>query len=70
MVSFFFQLLFSAGVGRTGTFITIDIALQQIEKEGIVNIPGIINELRHQRTRMVQTIVSDHKSHGYTMALN
>ncbi len=49
---------FSAGVGRTGTFITIDIALQQIEKENVVDIPGIINTLRHQRTKMVQTVVS------------
>lgn len=49
---------FSAGVGRTGTFITIDMALQQIEQEGMVDVPGIINKLRHQRTKMVQTPVS------------
>ena len=47
----------SAGVGRTGTFITIDQALEAVEKEGKVNIPGIIANLRQQRTKMVQTLV-------------
>ena len=47
----------SAGVGRTGTFIALDIALEQANKEGIVDIPGIINRLREQRMKMVQTEV-------------
>ena len=47
----------SAGVGRTGTFITIDIALEQAEKKGVVDIAGIINRLREQRMLMVQTVV-------------
>ena len=47
----------SAGVGRTGTFITLDIALEQANKEGIVDIPGIVNRLRQQRMKMVQTDV-------------
>ena len=49
----------SAGVGRTGTFVTIDQALEQVEKEGKVNIPGIIANLRQQRTKMVQTLVRE-----------
>ena len=48
----------SAGVGRTGSFIAIDIALEQANKEGIVDIPGIVNRLRQQRMCMVQTVVS------------
>ena len=48
----------SAGVGRTGTFITIDMVLQQIENEGNIGIPKIINGLRQQRMKMVQTAVS------------
>ena len=47
----------SAGVGRTGTFITIDHVLDQIEREGVVDIPAVIQNLRQQRTQMVQTMV-------------
>ena len=49
---------YSAGVGRTGTFIAVDIALEQAFKEGVVDIAGIINRLREQRMQMVQTAVS------------
>ena len=48
----------SAGVGRTGTFITVDMALEQAEKERKVDIAGIVNRLREQRMKMVQTDVS------------
>ena len=47
----------SAGVGRTGTFIAIDLALEQAKKEGVIDIAGIVNRLRQQRMRMVQTLV-------------
>ena len=47
----------SAGVGRTGTFIAVDIALEQAMKEGVVDIAGIVNRLRQQRMKMVQTLV-------------
>ena len=49
---------FSAGVGRTGTFMAIDMALQQAEKEGIIDIIGIINKMRQKRMKMIQTVVS------------
>ena len=48
----------SAGVGRTGTFITVDMAMEQAEKERKVDIAGIVNRLREQRMKMVQTDVS------------
>ena len=48
---------FSDGVGRTGTFITIDYSLEQREREGVVDIAGVIRNLRQQRTQMVQTVV-------------
>ena len=48
----------SAGVGRTGTFIAIDLALEQARKEGVVDIAGIVNRLRQQKMKMVQTLVS------------
>lgn len=48
----------SAGVGRTGTFIAMDIALEQVNKEEFVDIAGIVTRLRQQRIKMVQTEVS------------
>lgn len=44
----------SAGVGRSGTFITIDIALEQAQTEHVVDIPHIVTTLRSQRMKMVQ----------------
>ena len=48
----------SAGVGRTGTLITVDRVLDQIAKEGLVDIAGVIQQLRNQRMKMVQNPVS------------
>ena len=57
MSSFNFPFSLSAGVGRTGTFITIDHVLEQVGRENMVDIPGIINKIRHQRMKLVQTVV-------------
>ena len=48
----------SAGVGRTGTYITIDNVLDQIAAEGQVDISGTIVKARNQRMKLVQTKVS------------
>ena len=50
-------VVYSAGVGRTGTFIAIDHILEQREEEGVIDIPGVIQNLRQQRTKIVQTVV-------------
>ena len=45
-------------MGRTGVFIALDIALNQAREEGKVDIIGIINNMRTQRMKAVQTLVS------------
>lgn len=49
--------LCSAGAGRTGCFIAVDIMLDMAENEGVVDIFNCIRELRSQRVNMVQTEV-------------
>ncbi|XP_053326273.1 receptor-type tyrosine-protein phosphatase C [Spea bombifrons] len=44
----------SAGVGRTGTYISIDAMLEGIEAEGRVDVYGYVVQLRRQRCLMVQ----------------
>ena len=48
----------SAGVGRTGTFITIDVMMQKIDSEGVVDIFNFVRGMRFCRNYMVQTAVS------------
>ena len=45
----------SAGVGRSGTFIALDRILQGIRKYDVVDIFGIVFEMRKERVWMVQT---------------
>ncbi|XP_072041054.1 receptor-type tyrosine-protein phosphatase F-like [Amphiura filiformis] len=45
----------SAGVGRTGTFITLDAALTMAEAEKKIDINGTVRKLRDDRINMVQT---------------
>jgi len=49
--------LFSAGVGRTGTFIALDILQQMAVKNQTVDIYNCVDRLRRERMMMVQTKV-------------
>ncbi|XP_066298000.1 uncharacterized protein [Branchiostoma lanceolatum] len=45
----------SAGVGRSGTFITIAAMLDMIEEEGAINVHDFVDAMRENRMTMVQT---------------
>ena len=49
---------FSAGVGRTGTFITLDAMMERLKERDDLNIFEFVNEMRTRRKQIVQTIVS------------
>ena len=49
---------YSAGVGRSGTFIAIDTEIQRIDRENIVDVYNCVLKMRFWRNFMVQTLVS------------
>ena len=57
-----FFIYFSAGVGRTGVFITLSIVLERMRYEGVVDMFQTCKMLRTQRPAMVQTEVRLHFS--------
>ena len=50
-------LFFSAGVGRTGTYITLDTMLERVMHVNNVNVYECVRNLRAKRVLMVQTQV-------------
>ncbi|XP_071837285.1 receptor-type tyrosine-protein phosphatase S-like isoform X2 [Apostichopus japonicus] len=44
----------SAGVGRTGTYITLDAMLDMADAEGKINVFGFVTQMRENRVKMVQ----------------
>lgn len=52
------MLLYSDGVGRTGTYILLDMALNRIYKGAReINIAATLEHIRDQRAKMVKTKV-------------
>ena len=45
----------SAGVGRTGVFVSLSIVLERMQYEGVVDVFQTVRSLRTQRPAMVQT---------------
>lgn len=45
---------FSAGVGRTGTYIALDALYREGEKSGKINVPMYIRTMRKDRMNMIQ----------------
>jgi len=50
----------SAGVGRSGTFITLHSQLQRIAIESTIDIFPFVRQMRYRRCHMVQTEVCVH----------
>ncbi|XP_052761962.1 receptor-type tyrosine-protein phosphatase T-like [Mya arenaria] len=46
----------SAGVGRTGTYIALDILTKEGGAEGAIDIPGCVRNMRRNRPNMIQTL--------------
>lgn len=57
----------SAGVGRSGTFIAIDIEMQRIKHENVVDVYNCVCKLRFCRDLMVQSEVSNKIMHSCIM---
>ena len=51
------SILFSAGVGRTGTFIALDNLLQAIRDNDTIDVMSVVLAMREERPRMVQAEV-------------
>ena len=49
---------YSAGVGRTGSYIAIDVELERAKTEGSIDVHNTVQLMRTQRINMVQTLVS------------
>lgn len=45
----------SAGVGRTGVFITLSQILERLQNEGAIDLFQVVRTLRTERPQMVQT---------------
>lgn len=56
----------SAGVGRSGVFITLSIVLERMQYEGVLDVFQSVRILRSQRPAMVQTEVRSRSIHHFT----
>jgi len=54
----YIYLFFSAGIGRTGTFIAIDALYENGQKTGYIDIMEYVQMMRKDRMNMIQTKVS------------
>ena len=52
--------LYSAGIGRTGVFISSNIGMKHLEENCEVDILKIVSMLRQDRGGMVQTVSQYH----------
>ena len=51
-------IIFSAGVGRTGTYIALDALYREGQNTGKINVPLYVKTMRKDRMNMIQGEVS------------
>ena len=61
--------LIRAGVGRTALFIALRIAVEQAHAERTVDLVSIVNKMRQQRMKMIQTEVYSYFYQMLTLSL-
>ena len=49
--------IFSAGVGRTGTYIGLDVLMEELHGTGKIDPLTLVVNFRLRRTEMVQSLV-------------
>ena len=59
---------YSAGIGRTGTFIALDALYKEGERTGDVDVPKYVETMRNSRMNMIQGEVSP--DHGRNINMN
>jgi len=59
----------SAGVGRSGTFIALDMLLDEVRQSDEVDVVDVVTHLRRQRMMLVQTKVSTSLIHKHVKQL-
>ena len=58
---------YSAGVGRTGTFIAVDAMMQRLKEKDDLNIYNFVTQMRTKRTFMVQNLVHRVTVHSWVI---
>ena len=48
----------SAGIGRTGTYIALDVLYENGQETGFVDVKEFTEKMRENRMNMIQTVVS------------
>ena len=53
----YLKIYFSAGIGRTGTLIALDILMEQAHRKRAIDVANTVIKIRKDRGKMVQTEV-------------
>lgn len=63
--------MFSAGIGRTGTYIAIDVLSETGKMHNKINIAEYVKKMRRNRMNMVQTyVIIDNNLNKFSTTIN